>query len=126
MTRHERTLKGCWDIPLIRSFESMSFYNVEVKKKANIYHGGKVTSRTIITERGEKKTLGVMLPGAYRFETGAAETIDILLGSCRVKPAGKQVWEAYRANESFSVPANSYFEIEVNDLLDYVCHFDRG
>ncbi|HLQ25095.1 MAG TPA: pyrimidine/purine nucleoside phosphorylase [Acidiferrobacterales bacterium] len=104
----------------------MSFYNVEVKKKANIYHGGKVTSRTIITERGEKKTLGVMLPGAYRFETGAAETIDILLGSCRVKPAGKQVWEAYRANESFSVPANSYFEIEVNDLLDYVCHFDRG
>jgi uncharacterized protein YaiE (UPF0345 family) len=104
----------------------MSFYNAEVKKKANIYFDGKVTSRTIITAQGEKKTLGVMLPGSYRFETGAAETMDILQGSCRIKPAGKQVWESYRAHESFSVPANSHFEIEVSDLLDYICHFERG
>ncbi len=104
----------------------MSFYNVEVKKKANIYYDGKVTSRTVITERGEKKTLGVMLPGRYRFETGAAEKMDILQGSCRVKLQGQAVWSAYRANESFSIPANAHFEIEVDDLLDYVCHFEGG
>ena len=104
----------------------MSFHNVDVKKKANVYHDGKVTSRTIITARGEKKTLGVMLPGSYWFETGAAETIDILQGSCRIKLAGKQVWNAYQVNETFSIPANSHFEIEVNDLLDYVCHFASG
>ena len=50
----------------------MSFKNVEVKKKANVYHDGKVTSRTIITPAGEMKTLGVMLPGSYRFSTQCA------------------------------------------------------
>ena len=55
----------------------MSFKNVEIKKKANVYHDGKVTSRTIITPEGEMKTLGVMLPGTYRFSTQAPEKIDI-------------------------------------------------
>ena len=55
----------------------MSFKNVEVKKKANVYHGGKVTSRTVVTPAGEMKTLGVMLPGTYRFSTQAPERVDV-------------------------------------------------
>jgi hypothetical protein len=35
----------------------------------------------------------------------------------------KQSWNAYQAGESFSIPENSHFEIEVTDFLDYVCHF---
>jgi len=31
----------------------MSLKNVEVRKKANIYHNGRVTSRTVITAQGE-------------------------------------------------------------------------
>jgi hypothetical protein len=101
----------------------MSFRNVEVRKKANVYHGGKVTSRTVITPEGEMKTLGVMLPGIFRFSTEAPERIDVTQGHCRVKLAGEQQWKDYQAGESFSIPGNSHFEIEVDDLLDYICHF---
>jgi uncharacterized protein YaiE (UPF0345 family) len=101
----------------------MSFKNVEVKKKANVYHGGKVTSRTIVTPQGEMKTLGVMLPGTYRFSTQAPEVMEITQGHCRVKLADQQHWTEVPAGSSFSVPGNSHFEIEVTDLLDYVCHF---
>ena len=104
----------------------MSFKNVEVKKKANVYHDGKVTSRTIITPAGEMKTLGVMLPGTYRFSTQAPEVVDVTQGHCRVKLAGNQVWESYESGQSFEVPGNSHFEIEVTELLDYVCHFGPG
>jgi uncharacterized protein YaiE (UPF0345 family) len=49
------------------------FRNVTVVKKANIYHDGKVTSRTVLFGDGSKKTLGVMLPGKYEFSTGDRE-----------------------------------------------------
>ncbi|HLD14598.1 MAG TPA: pyrimidine/purine nucleoside phosphorylase [Burkholderiales bacterium] len=101
----------------------MSLKNVDVKKKANVYHDGKVTSRTVITPAGEMKTLGVMLPGSYRFSTQAPEHVDITQGRCRVKLADQQHWTDYQVGESFDVPGNSHFEIEVSDLLDYVCHF---
>lgn len=101
----------------------MSLKNVEVKKKANVYHDGKVTSRTVITPAGEMKTLGVMLPGSYRFSTQAPERMDVTQGRCRVKLADQQHWADYQAGESFDVPGNSHFEIEISDLLDYVCHF---
>jgi purine/pyrimidine-nucleoside phosphorylase len=99
------------------------FKNSTIRTKANVYHGGKVTSRSIVTAEGEMKTLGVMLPGAYRFSTEAPEVMEVTQGHCRVKLADEQAWTDYEAGQSFSVPANSEFEIEVDDLLDYVCHF---
>ena len=45
----------------------MELYNVTVIKRANVYFGGKVTSRTVILENNEKKTLGFMQPGEYEF-----------------------------------------------------------
>lgn len=101
----------------------MSFKNVEVKKKANVYHDGRVTSRTVITGNGEKKTLGVMLPGTYRFNTDSPERIDVTQGHCRIKVADEASWHDYRAGQSFDIPANVHFDIEVKELLDYVCHF---
>jgi hypothetical protein len=101
----------------------MEFKNVTVRHKANVYHGGKVTSRTVITANGEMKTLGVMLPGTYRFSTEAPERIDVTQGHCRVKLAGEQNWTGYQAGDSFDVPGHSSFEIEIDDLLDYICHF---
>jgi len=101
----------------------MSYKNVEIRKKANVYHDGKVTSRTIITGSGEMKTLGVMLPGLYRFSTEAPEIMELTQGKCRVKLAGADTWSEYAGGESFNVPGNSHFEIEVTELLDYICHF---
>ena len=101
----------------------MEFKNATIRHKANVYHDGKVTSRTIITPGGEMKTLGVMLPGTYRFSTEAPERMDVTQGHCRVKLANEQHWTPYQAGQSFHVPGNSHFEIEVDDLLDYICHF---
>lgn len=102
----------------------MSFKNVEVKKRANVYYDGKVTSRSIVTPEGQMKTLGIMLPGTYRFNTQAPEIMDVVQGSCRVKLADKQDWVEYSEGTSFSVPGNSHFDIEVDNILDYVCHFE--
>lgn len=101
----------------------MSFKNAEIQRKANIYFDGKVTSRSIITAEGEMKTLGVILPGSYRFSTQTPERMEIIQGHCRVKLADTQAWDDYQAGASFRVPANSHFEIEVDGLLDYVCHY---
>lgn len=101
----------------------MTIKNVEVKKKANVYHGGMVTSRTVITPNGEMKTLGVMLPGLYRFDTQKPERMDLTQGRCRVKINDQADWTEYGAGESFDVPSHARFEIEVIELLDYICHF---
>jgi hypothetical protein len=101
----------------------MEYKQSTIKHKANVYHGGKVTSRTVITPEGEMKTLGVMLSGTYRFNTDAPEKMDVTQGRCRVKLADTQQWVEYNAGESFTIPGKSHFEIEVDEFLDYICHF---
>jgi len=101
----------------------MSYRNAEIKKKANVYFDGNVTSRSIVTAGGETKSLGVMLPGSYTFNTGAPEVMEVTEGTCRVRLAGDSEWKDYGAGNSFEVPGDSSFEIEVIALLDYVCHF---
>ncbi len=101
----------------------MSYRKAEIKKKANVYFDGNVTSRSIVTAGGETKSLGVMLPGSYTFNTGAPEVMEVTEGTCRVRLAGDSEWKDYGAGNSFEVPGDSSFEIEVIALLDYVCHF---
>ncbi|MBI3345272.1 MAG: pyrimidine/purine nucleoside phosphorylase [Gammaproteobacteria bacterium] len=101
----------------------MSFKNVEVRKKANVYHGGNVTSRTVITTDGKRLTLGVMLPGAYSFNTDEPEVIELTQGKCRIKIGDAGKWSDHSAGQNFSIPAKTRFDIEVTDLVDYVCHF---
>lgn len=101
----------------------MSYKNAEITKLANVYDGGKVTSRTVITEQGERVSLGIMQVGDYHFGTDAAEVMELLQGRCRVKLAGSEQWVEYQAGQSFDVPGNSSFDIEVSELLDYICHY---
>jgi len=102
----------------------MTYQNANITKAANVYHGGKVSSRSIVTAVGESKTLGFMLAGSYNFGTDAPELMEILAGSCRVRLDGESDWQTYQAGESFNVPGNSRFDIEVSDILDYICHFE--
>ena len=101
----------------------MSFKDVEISKKANIYFDGKVTSRQIKTASGENKTLGIMLPGGYHFNTGTEEIMELTQGKCRVRLDGRDEWSDYQSGEQFVVPANSGFDIEISELVDYICHF---
>lgn len=99
------------------------FKNVTVIKKANIFFGGGVTSRTVIFADGSKKTLGIMQPGEYEFNTSDAEIMEILAGELDVLLPGENAWKAVKGGESFNVPANSKFGLKVRTLSDYCCSF---
>ena len=99
------------------------FNNVTVVKKANVYFGGNVSSRTIRFSDGTTKTLGFMLPGEYTFNTGAAEIMDILDGELDVLLPGTEQWQAIKGGESFDVPANAKFTVKVSTPTDYCCSF---
>jgi uncharacterized protein YaiE (UPF0345 family) len=99
------------------------FDGVSVVKKANVYFEGKVTSRTVLFADGEKKTLGIMMPGEYEFGTGKKERMEILAGLLDVKLPGKNEWTTFSAGQSFDVPANSRFGLVVRELTDYCCSY---
>lgn len=97
--------------------------NVTVVKRANVYFGGGVTSRTILFPNGSKKTLGIMQPGEYEFGTDAAEVMEILAGDLEVLLPGETRWRRVQGGESFDVPAKSRFGLKVSALTDYCCSF---
>ena len=98
------------------------FKNVTVVKEANVYFNGGVTSRTVLFEDGSKKTLGIIQPGEYTFNTAAAEMMEILSGDLDVQIAGG-AWGPVRGGESFKVPADSSFTMKVKSVTDYCCSF---
>lgn len=99
------------------------FDTVSVVKKANIYFDGKVTSRTVLFADGERKTLGIMMPGEYEFGTEKKEQMEILAGILDVKLPGKDEWITFMAGQTFEVPANSRFGLVVKELTDYCCSY---
>ncbi len=99
------------------------FKNVTVVKKANVYFGGKVTSRTVVFPDGSKKTLGVMLPGEFEFSTADKEIMEILSGDLDVLLPGEKAWKNIKGGQSFEVRSNSKFQLKVRELTDYCCSF---
>ncbi|MFA4835314.1 MAG: pyrimidine/purine nucleoside phosphorylase [Dehalococcoidia bacterium] len=99
------------------------FKNVTVVKKANIYFGGNVTSRTVLFADGSRKSLGVMLTGEYEFNTADKEIMEILSGELEVLLPGAKGWKEVKAGQSFEVPAKSKFTMKVRSLADYCCSF---
>ena len=106
-------------------FVMEQFANVSIIKKANVYFEGKVTSRTVVFADGSKKTLGIMLPGDYEFGTDAAEVMEILGGTLDVMLPGESSWQAYKGGDSFQVPANSRFKLQVQTVADYCCSYEE-
>lgn len=102
---------------------STQFDQVSVVKKANLYFDGKCVSHTVLFADGSKKTIGVIFPSSLVFNTGAAEIMELNAGKCRIRLQGESAWNTYEAGQQFNVPANSKFEIETIETLDYVCHF---
>lgn len=102
---------------------STQFDQVSVIKQANIYFDGKCVSHTVLFADGTKKTLGVIFPSSLKFNTGAAEIMELNAGKCRIRLAGSSDWQDYEGGQQFEVAANSSFDIETLETLDYVCHF---
>ena len=90
------------------------FDNVSVIKKANVYFDGKCISHTVQFADGGKKSVGVILPSVLTFNTGAPEVMESVAGGCRYRLKGGD-WQSIVAGQSFDVPGNSSFDIEVKD-----------
>jgi len=99
------------------------FKNVTVVREANVYFDGKVTSRSILFADGSKKTLGVMLPGEYEFNTADKEIMEIMSGDLEVLLPGAEDWRSVKGGESFEVPAQSKFGLKIKSVTDYCCSF---
>jgi purine/pyrimidine-nucleoside phosphorylase len=100
------------------------FDNVSVVLKANIYFDGRVVSHSVLFSDGSRKTLGLIYPGEYRFNTGAPENMAIIAGTCRARMSGESDWKSYSAGTSFDVAGDSSFEIAVDEgTAEYVCSF---
>ena len=99
------------------------FNNVTAEKKANIYFEGNVTSRTLHFSDGSIKTLGIMLPGEYTFNTGDKEIMEIMSGEMEVQLPDSSEWISITGPQSFDVPAKSAFHLKVKTISDYCCSF---
>lgn len=96
---------------------------VSVVTKANVYFDGKCISHTVVLADGGKKTVGVILPARLTFNTGAPEVMETVAGSCRVLFKGESTWQTFGEGQSFNVPGNSSFEIEVTEPYHYICYY---
>ena len=99
------------------------FDGVSVATQASVYFDGKCVSHGITFADGTKKSVGVVLPATLTFNTGAAEIMECVAGSCEYKLAGTDAWVKSSPGEKFSVPGNSSFDIRVTEPYHYICHF---
>jgi uncharacterized protein YaiE (UPF0345 family) len=100
------------------------FDHVTVSSKANIYFDGKVVSHSLTLADGSKKTLGLIYPGGYRFNTAAPERMEIVAGSCQMRLEGAADWTEVAAGGWFDVPGDSAFDIVVTEgIAEYICSF---
>lgn len=100
-----------------------TFDKISVVKEASIYFDGKVTSRTLLFENGDRKTLGIMLPGEYEFKTGQKEIMEILSGQLDIQLFATNEWTTYTEGQAFEVPGNSSFKVLVKEIVDYCCSY---
>jgi uncharacterized protein YaiE (UPF0345 family) len=97
--------------------------NVTLTTQANVYFDGKCVSHGFTLADGTKKSVGVVLPATLTFNTGAAEIMECVGGSCEYRLAGSDEWKKSGPGEKFSIPANSSFDIRVTEPYHYICHF---
>ena len=97
--------------------------NVTLTTKANVYFEGKCVSHGFALPDGTKKSVGVVLPAELTFNTGAAEIMECVAGACEYRLAGSDHWLRSEAGQSFNIPAQSSFEIRVEQAYHYICHF---
>ena len=96
---------------------------VTVIKKANIYFDGRVTSRTVLLEDGNRKTLGIILPGQYEFGTEDREHMEVLVGRIDVLLPDSTAWASYETGQAFDIPAHCRFQVSADMVSDYCCSY---
>ena len=100
--------------------------NVTAMTKANVYFDGKVVSHTVYMPNGDRKTLGLFLPGEYEFGTADAEIMDITEGVCQILLPGEKEWKDIKAGENFNLPANDKYGFRCYVPVQYLCSYIKA
>jgi purine/pyrimidine-nucleoside phosphorylase len=102
------------------------FNGVSVVTRANVYFDGNVVSYTLLLPDGERKTLGLIRPGSFHFNTDAPELMEIIDGTCRVTIDGESEVRVHASGSQFHVPGKSGFGIVVESgICQYICSFQN-
>ncbi len=90
--------------------------------KHNSYFDNNVQS---LGFQGESQpvSVGVMAVGEYRFGTEAAERMVVTSGALTVLLPGSENWQTFTAGEEFHVPANSSFDLKIEQTSSYACFY---
>jgi uncharacterized protein YaiE (UPF0345 family) len=88
--------------------------------KTNEYFDGRVKSIAFQIE-DKAATIGVMAMGDYIFNTAEKEKMTVISGAMSIKLAETDAESHYQTGESFSVPANSRFDVKVSQVTSYLC-----
>ncbi|HHL2561683.1 TPA: pyrimidine/purine nucleoside phosphorylase [Yersinia enterocolitica] len=91
--------------------------------KFNEYFTGKVKSIGFDSSDTGQASVGVMEAGEYTFSTAKPEKMTVISGSLKVLLFGSTDWQVFNPGETFDVPANSGFNLQVADTSSYLCKY---
>ncbi|MEO5377535.1 MAG: pyrimidine/purine nucleoside phosphorylase [Magnetococcus sp. DMHC-6] len=91
--------------------------------KINEYFDGQVKSIGFQTAT-LPATVGVMEPGSYEFGTNQLETMTVISGTLTVKLPDQEAWQTFTPYQSFVVPANRRFQLQVAVATAYLCTYE--
>ncbi|MEC5317954.1 pyrimidine/purine nucleoside phosphorylase [Brenneria populi subsp. brevivirga] len=89
----------------------------------NEYFAGKVKSIGFESDSIGRASVGVMEAGEYTFGTGQPEEMTVISGALKVLLPGEADWRLFTPGESFSVPGQSEFNLEVAETTSYLCKY---
>ncbi|WP_434352728.1 pyrimidine/purine nucleoside phosphorylase [Psychrobacter sp. HD31] len=91
--------------------------------KVNEYFDGAVASIGFKTAT-LPATVGVMQIGEYEFGTSQFETMTVVSGALTVKLPESDEWQDFVAGETFTVEANTKFNVKVAVETAYLCTYE--
>ena len=90
--------------------------------QVNEYFDGNVKSIALTNNEGPL-TVGVMDVGEYNFSTTKDEEMTVVSGSLQVQLPGAPALRTFNKGQSFNVPANSSFQVKVEEQSAYLCRY---
>lgn len=88
----------------------------------NEYFDGQVKSIALVNNEGPF-TVGVMDIGEYEFSTSQDEEMFVVTGCLQVQLPGDPAVRTFNKGQSFNVPANSSFQVKVEEQSAYLCRY---
>jgi purine/pyrimidine-nucleoside phosphorylase len=88
--------------------------------KVNQYFDGNVMSMAFSNNEGNA-TVGIMAKGEYEFGTSTIEFMTVISGEMTVLLPGESEWKTYKPYDTFVVPKDSKFKLQIEADCAYKC-----